>query len=130
MKRYPGKGLEVTFDPARCLHAAECVRGLPAVFDTGRRPWIDPDQADAGELAEVVWRCPSGALHVVGPVEEPDRPTRIDPQPAGPLFVRGDLRIVVAGEEMSETRAALCSCGQSANRPFCDLSGECREGQA
>lgn len=40
MKRYEGEHIEVTYDTARCLHAAECVRGLPAVFDTAKRPWI------------------------------------------------------------------------------------------
>jgi uncharacterized Fe-S cluster protein YjdI len=39
MKRYTGREIEVTYDPVRCLHAAECVRGLPSVFDTSRRPW-------------------------------------------------------------------------------------------
>ena len=32
MKRYTGRGIEVTYDPVRCLHAAECVRGLPRVW--------------------------------------------------------------------------------------------------
>ena len=34
MKRYDGEHIEVTYDTARCLHAAECVRGMPAVFMT------------------------------------------------------------------------------------------------
>lgn len=29
MKRYEGERIEVTYDTARCLHAAECMRGLP-----------------------------------------------------------------------------------------------------
>jgi uncharacterized Fe-S cluster protein YjdI len=123
-KRYRGAGIEVTFDTARCLHAAECVRGLPAVFDTARRPWIDPDRAAPDAVAAVVWRCPSGALHVSA-AEEPDRPTRIDAPADGPLFVRGDLRIETAEGELTETRAALCRCGASVNRPFCDGSGDC-----
>ncbi|MFI9465365.1 (4Fe-4S)-binding protein [Streptomyces xiamenensis] len=61
-KAYEGRSITVTFEAARCRHAAECVRGLPEVFDTARRPWIRPDGAEAGRLAEVVRRCPSGAL--------------------------------------------------------------------
>jgi len=38
------------------------VRGLPAVFDTKRRPWITPDAAAADEVVTQVKRCPSGAL--------------------------------------------------------------------
>ena len=32
-KRYHGEAVDVSFDGARCRHAAECLRGLPAVFD-------------------------------------------------------------------------------------------------
>ncbi len=62
-KAYKGEGVTVFFDARRCLHVAECVRGLPGVFDTDKRPWIQPDHADALEIAEVVRRCPTGALH-------------------------------------------------------------------
>jgi len=61
-KAYEGKAAIVSFDSVLCQHAAECVRGLPAVFDSHRRPWIDPDAASADEVEEVVGRCPSGAL--------------------------------------------------------------------
>jgi uncharacterized Fe-S cluster protein YjdI len=40
---YTGKHVDVSFDTARCRHAAECLRGLPAVFNTQQRPWIFPD---------------------------------------------------------------------------------------
>jgi CDGSH-type Zn-finger protein len=30
-------------------------------------------------------------------------------------------------EGKPETRAALCRCGQSANQPYCDRSGQCRD---
>ncbi|MEN0015135.1 MAG: (4Fe-4S)-binding protein [Solirubrobacteraceae bacterium] len=61
-KAYVGEHSIVSFDHARCQHAAECVRGAPAVFDTARRPWIAPDAEAAGTVEEVVGRCPSGAL--------------------------------------------------------------------
>ncbi|MFT9788843.1 (4Fe-4S)-binding protein [Streptomyces bacillaris] len=65
-KAYEGRSITVTFEAGRCRHAAECVRGLPEVFDPARRPWITPDAADAGRVAEVVRRCPSGALRYEG----------------------------------------------------------------
>lgn len=37
-RRYYGPIVDVSFDKELCEHAAECVRGMPAVFDTGRRP--------------------------------------------------------------------------------------------
>ncbi|MFJ9685945.1 (4Fe-4S)-binding protein [Streptomyces bacillaris] len=65
-RAYEGRSITVTFEAGRCRHAAECVRGLPEVFDPARRPWIRPDAADAGRVAEVVRRCPSGALRYEG----------------------------------------------------------------
>jgi uncharacterized Fe-S cluster protein YjdI len=61
-KTYRGKEVDVSFDPDVCVHSGKCVRGLPAVFDTKRRPWIDPEGAKADEVVEQVKRCPSGAL--------------------------------------------------------------------
>ena len=63
-KSYVGAEVTVSFDPEICEHAAECVRGLPAVFDTKRRPWIEPDNAPADEVVAQVARCPSGALQI------------------------------------------------------------------
>jgi uncharacterized Fe-S cluster protein YjdI len=52
----------VRYDPAICIHAGECVRGLPSVFSLSRKPWIDVNAATAAEIIEQVKRCPSGAL--------------------------------------------------------------------
>ena len=61
---YEGQDIDVGFDADLCRHSGNCVRGLPAVFDTTRKPWILPDAATADELAEAIGRCPSGALTV------------------------------------------------------------------
>jgi uncharacterized Fe-S cluster protein YjdI len=63
-KVYAGVDVDVSFDPEVCEHAGECVRGLPAVFDTKRRPWILPDAAPAADVVAQVARCPSGALRI------------------------------------------------------------------
>jgi uncharacterized Fe-S cluster protein YjdI len=68
-RTYTGPIIDVSFDREVCQHAAECLRGMSSVFDTRKRPWIDPGNADTPELAdhlrEVIGRCPSGALEVV-----------------------------------------------------------------
>ena len=61
-KTYAGKDVDVSFDPEICEHAGNCVRGLPAVFDVKRRPWIAPDAAPRDDVVAQVKRCPSGAL--------------------------------------------------------------------
>jgi uncharacterized Fe-S cluster protein YjdI len=56
-RAYTAPGVTVFYDRGRCLHFAECVRGLPQVFDVAKRPWIQPQNASADEVAEVVRRC-------------------------------------------------------------------------
>lgn len=128
VRSYGGEEVTVTYDVRRCIHAAECVHGLPQVFDTGRKPWVDPDGASAGEVAEVVRRCPTGALHFEredgGPGEAAAAKNTVTLSEDGPLYARGDLEIVAGDGSFSlrETRAALCRCGASKNKPFCDDS--------
>jgi uncharacterized Fe-S cluster protein YjdI/CDGSH-type Zn-finger protein len=123
-KDYTGERITVSYDSSRCIHFAECVRGLPAVFDVKQRPWIQVDQADAKLVAEVVRRCPSGALHYElggdGEPESPDSPTTVEPVADGPLNLRGDLVIDTPQGPLAETRASLCRCGLTGNQPFCD----------
>ncbi|WP_407565421.1 (4Fe-4S)-binding protein [Streptomyces sp. 184] len=127
-KSYEGHSITVTFEARRCLHAAECVNGLPEVFDPGARPWIRPDGAGAERLADVVRRCPSGALQYElanGEAETPDRPTRISRNSVGQLVARGELSTETAAGPRAETRAVLCGCGQSRLQPYCDHAGAC-----
>jgi uncharacterized Fe-S cluster protein YjdI len=121
-RAYAAPEVTVFYDRGRCRHYAECVRGLPQVFDPTRRPWIRADLADAQAVAEVV-RRPTGVLHyrlLAAEPEEPTRPTIIAPDPRGPLLVRGDLVLDTPQGTLAETRAALCACGRTQNRPFCD----------
>lgn len=61
-REYRGEEITVYFDKDMCQHAAECVKGLPEVFNVKVKPWIAPDEAAAKHVAEVINRCPSGAL--------------------------------------------------------------------
>lgn len=144
VKVYKGRGVSVQFNPARCIHAAECVRGLPEVFDPQARPWIQPAKATPDELVSVVSRCPTGALQAI----------LDDGRDAGSVPARNELRIVADGPHhlrgdieirddsgkalARETRMALCRCGASGNKPYCDNShvgigfkdeGTCKAGE-
>jgi uncharacterized Fe-S cluster protein YjdI len=66
---YETPEITVTFDPAVCRHTGVCVRGLPAVFDVGRKRWVRPELASAEAVAAQVARCPSGALQYHMPGE-------------------------------------------------------------
>ncbi|MGY0057155.1 (4Fe-4S)-binding protein [Streptomyces sp. LZ34] len=127
-KPYVGAMVTIHYEVERCLHAGECVRALPQVFDPGRQPWIQPDGAPADVVAEIVRRCTSGALRyrmANGQTEAPARPTAVARTASGQILVRGDLRVETAAGTRQETRATLCGCGTSANAPYCDGAGPC-----
>jgi uncharacterized Fe-S cluster protein YjdI len=62
MQEYRNDKLVVRYDPAICIHAGECVRGLPSVFNVSKKPWIDVNGASQDAIVDQVKRCPSGAL--------------------------------------------------------------------
>lgn len=125
---YSGDKIEVSYDANRCIHARECVQGLPTVFDPDKRPWIDPDNADVDDVADVVKECPTGALQfdrTDGRPEEPVPETNvITVWPDGPLYLRGAIEVVTQDDTtlLEDTRVALCRCGASENKPLCDNS--------
>jgi uncharacterized Fe-S cluster protein YjdI/CDGSH-type Zn-finger protein len=124
-KVYRGRDVEVSFDLDICIHIGECLRGQPEVFQLKRRPWILPDMAPAAEAAEIVRRCPSGALLYRRLDGEPDEslegPTTVTPIRDGPLLVTGIIEVRHEdGTVETLPRATLCRCGQSEHKPFCD----------
>ena len=61
-KAYENDKIIVFWKPDLCVHATECVRGNNGVFDPTRRPWVDLSQGEASEIAQIIDKCPSGAL--------------------------------------------------------------------
>ena len=127
-REYYGEDITVQFEFKRCIHAAECIRRLPEVFDRARRPWVLPDMAEAGDVAEAVMHCPSGALHFErkdgGAAESKPEHNTILLMTNGPLYVSGDVEVVDPEGSLilQDTRIALCRCGSSQNKPLCDNS--------
>lgn len=125
---YTNDDIEVTYDVKRCIHAAACVKTLPDVFDPDKSPWIDPAQGSADAIADAVQQCPTGALQYQrrddGPSETPPTENTVTPFPNGPLLLRGTLEMVDPNGDvlLTDTRMALCRCGQSGNMPLCDGS--------
>jgi len=128
VNEYRGRDIVVRFDPRLCTKAAHCGGGLPIVFRAGQVPWADPDAASADVIATVIHKCPSGALTYEridgGPQEEIDDEVSIRPRKNGPLEVRGPVTLLNEKGEPVPTvgRFALCRCGHSENKPFCDDS--------
>ena len=122
---FPGSQIDVQWDGRLCIHASECGGAAGELFVGGREPWCLPDVCSTAAVREIVERCPSGALTYsdpsggpeVGPVEN-----TVTVAYNGPLYAYGELVIVGAPADMPGVhhRAALCRCGGSANKPFCD----------
>ena len=129
-KRFSGKQVDVDWDGRLCIHIAECGRAKGELFVGGRDPWGQPDLVSQQEVIDVVERCPSGALTYTvkdGTVSErpaPDNTVTLSCN--GPYFLRGEIEIEGAPDDMDGVsfRAALCRCGASNNKPFCDNSHE------
>jgi CDGSH-type Zn-finger protein/uncharacterized Fe-S cluster protein YjdI len=122
---YRNDHIAVSWEPKLCIHAGYCFRFLPRVFKPLERPWVDVSSASADEIAATVMRCPTGALHFErldgGSQEKAAEVTTVQERPNGPLYVRGNLKIRRQdGTVREDTRVALCRCGGSANKPFCD----------
>lgn len=125
---FESPAITVTWIRRRCIHVAECVRGLPGVFKPGSVPWIEPAEAAADRVAEVVRLCPTGALHYErhdgGAAEPVPGVNVVVPDPDGPFYLSGDIEVVAEDGALiaRDTRVALCRCGATKNRPFCDGS--------
>lgn len=121
--QYSGAEITVRFDTARCIHAARCVSGLPAVFDVNARPWVRPDNASREQVIATVCACPTGALSVE-PATPPETENTLEIRPSGPIYARGRLALKKLNGEtvLEDGRMALCRCGASQNKPLCDNS--------
>jgi uncharacterized Fe-S cluster protein YjdI len=124
-KEYATDEIVVEWEPRLCYHSHNCVRSLPQVFDGSRRPWVKVDAATADEVEAAVAQCPSGALRtrrIGAPAAARQQPLELCASEDGPLLVSGGVRIVDAdGAVLYEgEKAALCRCGGSGNKPFCD----------
>ncbi len=127
--KFTGQEIDVFWDARLCIHIAECGQAKGELFVSGREPWCEPNRASASDVRDVVERCPSGALTYYDKAADPEQPAPENTVAVaynGPLFVSGDLDIEGAPNDMPGVRyrAALCRCGNSKNKPFCDNSHE------
>ena len=132
-KIYHGPGLDLTDARVFCAAARFCDR-LEGAWKLLARS----DEPGIREIIEEqVRNCPSGRLvlrdkqgNSLEPEYEPGIVIVEDPNEdlEGPIWVQGGIPIQSADGSLYEVRnrAALCRCGQSRNKPFCDGS-HCRE---
>lgn len=127
-KEYTNGEITIVWKPGICAHSAICT-GLGDVFDPKKRPWINAEGATTAEIAAQIDKCPSGALSYYyndaenKPVEV-QGDTKVEVSPNGPLLIYGNITIKHknGAEEEKHKVTALCRCGASSNKPFCDGS--------
>lgn len=123
---WEGKTIRTFFNPNACMHAGYC----KPLKDLRKRE-LEGDTELASEIARVVQSCPSGALSFES--DEVSAPERAQ-GPALDIIEGGELRVqhkfeinATLQERQEDTRAALCRCGLSKNKPWCDGGHKKRE---
>ncbi|MBC7905031.1 MAG: (4Fe-4S)-binding protein [Gemmatimonadaceae bacterium] len=147
--KYSNDDITVIWQPAKCIHSKKCWQNLGLVFDPRRKPWVVMANADTDSIIRQVDQCPSQALsyeriktslapeqseaakEAPAPTETPGANTEkadvsniIECVPNGPLLISG--QVVIKKSDGSEVQQkgtiALCRCGASRNKPYCDGS--------
>lgn len=130
IKEYSNGEVTITWETSKCIHSANCVNGLPSIFDNKKRPWIDAMGASTEEIVKQINKCPSGALGYYFP-EKSEKSSGdviseqlVEVMPNGPLMVYGNLQVKLPdGKIQNQSKvSAFCRCGGSQNKPFCDGS--------
>ena len=130
VKTYQKDDLVIKWEPAKCIHSTKCWKGLLPVFNPKRRPWVDLEAASADRIAEQIDQCPSQALSYTRTGDHASAASdaapvvKVQVMPNGPALVRGDVTVVNpdGSEEVKSGATALCRCGASARKPYCDGS--------
>jgi CDGSH-type Zn-finger protein len=121
-----GPGIDMSDNRDLCAGQQFCHRA-GGVWDLVEKD--DPKSKDL--VVEIAGQCPTGRLVACckdGKDIEPKLPKEIslteDPyrRVSGPLWVKGGIPVISADETQYEVRnrVALCRCGHSENKPFCD----------
>jgi|1186.fasta_scaffold351766_2 CDGSH-type Zn-finger protein len=124
-RTFKASGISVSDDLPLCAGAAFCDAADGDVWSFLLRS-KDPEVRD--RIMHMIERCPSGRLTYVVPPDEADVERELEPTVAvvrdGPYWVRGRVEVVDENGEAWEVRnrVALCRCGESDNKPFCDGS--------
>ena len=130
--KYANDKITVHWDSEVCIHSAVCVKNLGNVFDTSKRPWVNVDGASPDEIVQLIDTCPSGALQYELSSNESEankqenkmdsKKVKVTIAENGPYLIKGEFTVEDSQGNKVETKemAALCRCGASSNKPFCD----------
>jgi uncharacterized Fe-S cluster protein YjdI len=132
---YTNDEVTVVWKPKVCIHSTLCWKGLIEVFNPKERPWIKMNGVITERIIEQVKICPSGALSYFLNTETASSETdpgkvvaeaanivKVEVTANGPYLIRTQCLVKHSDgrEEMKTGTVALCRCGASRNKPYCD----------
>ncbi len=135
--KYTDGKVTVVWKPDTCIHSSICWTELKNVFDPTKRPWVNMQGSNTKTIIEQIRKCPSGALSFFmneekktdmneqpGINSEAAQIVNIQIRPNGPIVITTDCHITLSnGEvEIKKGTTALCRCGASEKKPYCDGS--------
>ena len=125
LDRYDGNFITVLDNRGTCCHFGNCTDHLPQVFHASGEPFVTAGGADADSIEQIVRQCPSGALGFIrdgNTYEGEKRDPSIYVANNASYYVTGgiDLDGELMDEGANREHYALCRCGHSKNKPFCD----------
>jgi len=132
VKKYSNEEITVIWKPDVCIHSTNCWKASLKIFNPKRKPWIDMNAGTTEEIIKIVNNCPSGALSFkrekkmseqkAQPAQSQGAKLTVQVNKGGPYLVKGKFVFVGTdgNEEVKEGSIALCRCGASNNKPFCD----------
>jgi uncharacterized Fe-S cluster protein YjdI len=135
-RSYTNDEITVFWRPGLCIHSANCLVGLPGVFDSLERPWVNIRGAASAEIMKTVDTCPSRALlylkNASPATASPRKKKKKTPKFArieilrdGPAIISGNFTLLDPDKKkipLKTEKAALCRCGASLRKPLCDGS--------
>ena len=136
VKEYSNGEVTVFWRAELCIHSANCMIGMPEVFNPKKKPWINIHASDSKEIMHIIDTCPSRALTYLKSTKFVTSKPRATPKKKakfarvqilknGPALITGNFIIRDSKKKkikIDNEVAALCRCGSSKKKPFCDGS--------
>lgn len=126
--KYTNNEVTIIWKPKVCIHSKICWTELREVFDPFVRPWVKMEGSTTEKIIEQVRKCPSGALSYEMNNEtaaiqvEEAKMLSVEISLNGPILIKTECTIKHSdgSEETKNGTTALCRCGASENKPYCD----------
>ena len=136
VKEFSNGEITVYWKAELCIHSANCLIGLPGVFNSKKKPWINVHASNSKDIMKVVDTCPSRALTYLkstkfvtskprAAAKMKSKFARVHLLKNGPALITGNFIVRDAQKkkiQIDNEVVAICRCGASKKKPFCDGS--------